>query len=49
MENTKQLNRKGERDMQRFYKWMLKIKSIHLADNNRMSEAYQRVYINSQS
>jgi len=49
MTKKQENNKRGERDMQMFYKWMLKIKSIHLADNNRMSEAYQRIYINSQS
>lgn len=45
---NKQLNRVGEREMQKFYKWMLfKVKSVHLADNSRMSEAYKSVYKNA--
>lgn len=45
---SKQLNRKGQRDMQRFYKWMaVKVKSVHLADNDRMSTAYEKVYNNA--
>ena len=34
-------------EVDKFYAWLLKIKSIHLADNERMSEAYTRVYKNS--
>jgi hypothetical protein len=47
---TKQIDkRKGEREMQRFHKWMsIRVKSVHMADNSRMSQAYQKVYINSQ-
>ena len=26
-----------------FYEWMLKMKNIHLADNQKMSEAFARV------
>lgn len=28
----------------KFYEWMLKIKSIHLADNNSMNKAFYKVY-----
>jgi hypothetical protein len=28
----------------KFYEWMLKIKSIHLSDNNSMNKAFHRVY-----
>ena len=50
METKKQLNKRGEREMQKFYKWMaLKVKSVHLADNEKMSEAFIRVYSSSQS
>jgi hypothetical protein len=30
-------------NQQRFYKWMLNMKNIHLADNEKMSEAFARV------
>lgn len=30
----------------KFYEWMLKIKSIHLADNEQMSKAYINIYEN---
>jgi len=35
------------KQMEGFYSWMLKIKSIHLADNERMSRAYQNIYNNA--
>jgi hypothetical protein len=31
----------------KFYEWLLKIKNIHLADNERMYKAYEVVYNNS--
>lgn len=34
-------------DVNKFYEWLLKVGSIHLADNNRMDKAYQIVYNNS--
>jgi len=34
-------------DVNRFYEWLVNIKSVHLADNKRMSEAFDRVYKNS--
>ncbi len=34
-------------DVNKFYEWLRKIGSIHLADNNRMNKAYQIVYDNS--
>lgn len=34
-------------DVNKFYEWLVNIKSIHLADNERMSEAFDRVYKNS--
>ena len=34
-------------EAQKFHEWMLMIKSIHLADNKRMSEAYARIIENS--
>jgi hypothetical protein len=34
-------------EVERFYEWLLKIKSIHLADNEQMSKAYTIVYQNS--
>jgi hypothetical protein len=30
-------------DVNKFYEWMLKMKSIHLADNEQMSKAFERV------
>jgi len=30
-------------DVNKFYEWMLKVKSIHLADNAQMSKAFIRV------
>jgi hypothetical protein len=34
-------------DVNKFYDWLLKVGSVHLADNNRMDKAYQIVYNNS--
>ena len=34
-------------NVERFYEWLLKIKSIHLADNEQMSKAYDIVYQNT--
>lgn len=34
-------------DVTKFYEWLVKIKSVHLADNNRMSKAFDTVYKNS--
>lgn len=31
----------------RFYEWLLKIKSIHLADNERMTIAYDKIINNT--
>lgn len=31
----------------KFYEWMLKMKNIYLADNNRMSIAYGKIIQNS--
>ncbi len=40
--------KRAKREMQRFERWMLKrVKTIHYADNERMSEAYARVYKNA--
>ncbi len=30
-------------NQQRFYQWMLNMKNIHLADNEKMSQAFVRV------
>jgi hypothetical protein len=30
-------------DVNKFYEWMLKMKSIHLADNEQMSKAFIKV------
>jgi hypothetical protein len=35
-------------ETEKFYQWLLKIKSIHLADNKKMNRAYSIVYENSQ-
>ena len=34
-------------EVTKFYEWLVKIKSIHLADNQRMSKAFDTVYKNS--
>lgn len=34
-------------DVNKFYEWLVKIKSVHLADNKRMTKAYDLVYQNS--
>jgi len=34
-------------EVQKFYDWMAKMHSIHLADNERMSRAYESVIENS--
>jgi len=34
-------------EAQRFYEWLLKMKNIHLADNERMAKAYGIVIQNS--
>jgi hypothetical protein len=34
-------------DVNKFYEWLRKIGSVHLADNNRMDKAYEIVYQNS--
>lgn len=34
-------------DVTKFYEWLVKIKSIHLADNYRMNKAFKTVYENS--
>jgi hypothetical protein len=34
-------------DQVRFYEWMLKMKSIHLADNLQMSKAFEAVAENN--
>jgi len=39
---------KGIKEMQRFERWMLKrVKTVHYADTQRMSEAYEKVYKNA--
>lgn len=41
---------KGIREMKRFERWMLKrVKTIHYANNEKMREAYQKVYDNAVS
>ena len=35
-------------DVTKFYEWLVKMKSIHLADNQGMTKAYQIVYKNNQ-
>ena len=40
-------NKRAEKEMHRFDRWMkTRIKSIHNADNKKMTEAYQKVYQN---
>lgn len=40
-------NNRAEKEMHRFDRWMrTRVKSIHYADNKRMSEAFERVYKN---
>jgi hypothetical protein len=34
-------------DQMKFYEWMLKIKSIHLADNLQMSKAFEAIEENN--
>ena len=43
---TTKENKRATREMQRFERWMLKIKNVHYADNKRMNEAYVKVYLN---
>lgn len=39
--------KKATKEMLRFERWMLKrVKTIHYANNESMSEAYRRVYNN---
>lgn len=33
-------------EVNKFYEWMLKIKSIHLADNQQMSKAFEKIIKN---
>lgn len=40
------MEKKAIKEMQRFERWMLKIKNVHYADNKRMSNAYIKVYLN---
>lgn len=41
---------KATREMRRFERWMLKrVRTIHYADNDRMSQAYIKVYNNTMS
>jgi hypothetical protein len=41
-------DKKAIREMHRFDKWMrTRVKTIHYADDKRMSEAYQKVYNNA--
>ena len=40
-------NKRATKEMEKFDRWMrTKVKSIHYADNERMSIAYQKVYNN---
>jgi hypothetical protein len=37
------------KEVEHFYEWMLlKVKSIHMADNEKMSKAFDIVYLNNQ-
>ena len=37
---------KGETNVERFYAWMRKINSIHLADNAKMAAAFRKIETN---
>lgn len=37
----------AEKEMSKFYDWILKLKSVYLADNKRMCTAYEKVYTNA--
>jgi hypothetical protein len=34
-------------EVEKFYEWLEKMKSVHLADNYKMNKAYEIVYENS--
>jgi hypothetical protein len=34
-------------EVNKFYEWLLKMRSVHLADHYRMDKAYEIVYKNS--
>jgi hypothetical protein len=34
-------------EAERFYEWLLKIKNIYLADNQKMCEAYDKIFENA--
>lgn len=34
-------------EVEKFYQWLEKMKSVHLADNYKMNKAYEIVYENS--
>lgn len=36
-------------EVEKFYEWLEKMRSIHLADNYKMDKAYKIVYENSQN
>lgn len=36
------------KEVENFYEWLLKMNSVHLADNYKMTKAYDIVYENSQ-
>lgn len=35
---------KAQKDVNRFYKWMKKMRNIYLSDNEQMSMAFEKVY-----
>ena len=43
----KENKKRGTKEMNKFSLWMKNtIKSIHFSDNQKMSEAYEKVYLN---
>jgi hypothetical protein len=34
-------------EVNKFYEWLLKMGSVHLADNKKMNRAYAKIYENS--
>lgn len=36
--------REAQKATLKFYDWMLKIKNVHLASNDKMNKAYERIY-----
>jgi hypothetical protein len=47
MKTDKKRSRDAFKEVNKFYVWMIKIKSIHLADNLEMSKAFNSVFENN--